>query len=121
VYWRNGQWLGVGAGAHSHLGGRRSRQPGGLVAYLARIERRAGRIADDGADLAIDTAILGLRLDEGLDLAAYAARFGAPARARIDAALEGLDIAGIIERRGARVALTDRGRFVANEVFVRIV
>jgi oxygen-independent coproporphyrinogen-3 oxidase len=121
VYWRNGEWLGVGAGAHSHLGGRRSRQPGGLVGYLARIERRHGRIADDGADLAIDTAILALRLDEGLDLAAYGARFGAPARARVDAALAGLDHAGIIERRGERVALTDRGRFVANEVFVRLV
>jgi oxygen-independent coproporphyrinogen III oxidase len=121
VYWRNGEWLGVGAGAHSHLGGRRSRQPGGLVAYLARIERHDGRIADDGADLAIDTAILALRLDEGLDLAAYGARFGAPARARVDAALEGLDRAGVIARRGERVALTDRGRFVANEVFVRLV
>lgn len=121
VYWRNGEWLGVGAGAHSHLGGRRSRQPGGLGAYLARMERHEGRIADDGADLAIDTAILALRLDEGLDLAAYGARFGAPARARVDAALEGLDGAGVIERRGERVALTDRGRFVANEVFVRIV
>jgi len=121
VYWRNGEWLGVGAGAHSHLGGRRSRQPGGLVAYLARMERHDGRIADDGADLAIDTAILALRLDEGLDLAAYGARFGAPARARVDAALEGLDGTGVIERRGERVALTDRGRFVANEVFVRLV
>ena len=121
MYWRNGEWRGVGAGAHSHLGGRRSRQPGGLIAYLARMERQEGRIADEGSDLAIDTAILALRLDEGLDLAAYGARFGAPARARVDAALEGLDRAGIIERRGERVALTDRGRFVANEVFVRIV
>jgi putative oxygen-independent coproporphyrinogen III oxidase len=120
VYWRNGQWLGVGAGAHSHLDGRRSRQPGALLAYLARIERGEGRIADDGADLAIDTAILALRLDEGLDLAAYGARFGAPARARVDAALRGLDGTGILERRGERVALTDRGRFVANEVFVRL-
>jgi oxygen-independent coproporphyrinogen-3 oxidase len=120
VYWRNGEWLGVGAGAHSHLGGRRSRQPGALVAYLARIERGEGRIADDGADLAVDTAILALRLDEGLDLAAYGARFGAPARARVDAALHGLDGTGVLERRGGRVALTDRGRFVANEVFVRL-
>ena len=121
VYWRNGEWLGVGAGAHSHLGGRRSRQPGALVAYLARIERGAGRIADEGADLAIDTAILALRLAEGLDLAAYGARFGAPARARVDAALAPLNGSGVIEWHGERVALTERGRFVANEVFVRLV
>jgi oxygen-independent coproporphyrinogen-3 oxidase len=120
VYWRNGQWLGVGAGAHSHLAGRRSRQPGGLLPYIARIERGAGRIADAATDPAVDTAILALRLDEGLDLADYAVRFGGPARAHVDAALRGLDGTGVVERRGERVALTDRGRFVANEVFVRL-
>jgi oxygen-independent coproporphyrinogen-3 oxidase len=120
VYWRNGEWLGVGAGAHSHLGGRRSRQPGALGAYLARIGRGEGRIAADDADPPVDTAILALRLAEGLDLAAYGTRFGAPARARVDAALRGLDGSGVLERRGDRVALTDRGRFVANEVFVRL-
>jgi len=91
-----------------------------VLSYIARIERGEDRIADDGADLAVDTAILALRLDEGLDLAAYGARFGAPARARVDAALHGLDGTGVLERHGARVALTDRGRFVANEVFVRL-
>jgi oxygen-independent coproporphyrinogen III oxidase len=120
VYWRNGDWLGVGAGAHSHLAGLRSRQPGGLAQYVARIERGDVRIADAGADLAVDTAILALRLDDGLDLAAYGARFGAAARARVDAALTGLDGSGVIERRGERVALTERGRFVASEVFVRL-
>ena len=119
-YWRNGQWLGVGAGAHSHLAGLRSRQPGALLAYLARIDGAAGRIADDAADPAVDTAILALRLDEGLDLAAYGARFGAVARERVDRALSGLDGTGLLARRGDRVALTDRGRFVASEVFVRL-
>ncbi|MHB8632275.1 MAG: hypothetical protein ACYC9W_10145, partial [Candidatus Limnocylindria bacterium] len=91
-----------------------------LRSYLARIEGGEGRIADDGADLAVDTAMLALRLDEGLDLAAYGARFGPAARDRVGAALEGLDGAGVIEWRGDRVALTDRGRFVANEVLVRL-
>jgi oxygen-independent coproporphyrinogen-3 oxidase len=120
VYWRNGEWLGVGTGAHSHLAGQRSRHPGAVLEYVSRIERGLGRIPDDGADLAVDTAILALRLDEGLDLAAYAVRFGAPARARVDAALSGLDRTGVLERRGDRVALSDRGRFVANDVFVRL-
>ena len=120
VYWRNGDWLGVGAGAHSHLAGARSRQPGSLVAYLARIERREGRIPDETADAAVDSAILALRLDEGLDLVAYGARFGLAARDRVDAALRGLDGTGLLDRRGERVALSERGRFVANEVFVRL-
>jgi putative oxygen-independent coproporphyrinogen III oxidase len=120
VYWRNGDWLGVGAGSHSHLSGSRSRQPGALLEYLARVERGAGRIPDETADPAVDSAILALRLDDGLDLAAYGSQFGDAARARVDEALRGLDGTGLVDRRGDRVALSERGRFVANEVFVRL-
>lgn len=120
VYWRNGEWLGAGGGAHSHLGGLRSHQPAGLLAYIARIERGLGRIADDGADTAVDTAILALRLAEGLDLDAYGARFGSAARARVDQALAPLDGTGMLERQGATVALAERARFIASEVFVRL-
>ena len=120
VYWRNGEWLGAGSGAHSHLAGIRSHQPAGLLAYVTRIERGEGRIADDGADAAVDTAILALRLAEGLDLEAYGARFGPAARARVDRALATLDGTGMLERRGDTVALAERARFVASEVFVRL-
>src|SRR5438552_175554 len=77
VYWRNGEWLGVGAGAHSHLAGQRSRQPGAIRTYVQRAERGEPAIPDGGAD-AVDSAILALRLDEGLDLAAYGAGFDVP-------------------------------------------
>ena len=120
VYWRNGEWLGVGTGAHSHLGAVRSHQPAGLLPYVLRIEGGDGRITDDGADAAVDTAILALRLDEGLDLAEYGLRFGDAARARVDRALRPLDGTGVLERRGERVALSERGRFVASDVFVRL-
>lgn len=120
VYWRNGEWLGAGSGAHSHLAGRRSHQPANLVTYIERVEQATGRITDTGADAAVDTAILALRLSEGLDLAAYGERFGAAARARVDGALAPLDGTGILLRQGDRVALTERGRFVASGVFVRL-
>jgi len=120
VYWRNGSWLGVGAGAHSHLGGVRSHQPAALPGYLDRIERGLGRIADLGTDPEADTAILALRLDDGLDLAGYGDRFGPAARLRVAGVLHSLDRTGLVAWDGERVALTPRGRFVANEVFVRL-
>ena len=119
-YWRNADWLGVGAGAHSHLGGVRSHQPAALATYIDRIERGLGRIADDGVDPQTDTAILALRLDDGLDLAGYADRFGPAARERISGVLHSFDPTGLVAWDGERVALTPRGRFVANEVFVRL-
>jgi len=120
VYWQNGSWLGVGAGAHSHLGGVRSHQPAALAVYLDRIDRGLGRIVDDGADPETDTAILALRLDDGLDLAGYADRFGPAARDRVAGVLHSLDRTGLVAWDGERVALTTRGRFVASEVFVRL-
>lgn len=117
TYWRNGEWLGAGLGAHSHLAGARSRQPASLADYVERVERGAGRIADESADRASDTAILALRLDSGLDLGRYALRFGPDAAARVSRGLDSAP-AALIERAGAVVRLTPRGRLLANEVFV---
>lgn len=119
VYWRGGNWLGVGAGAHSHLGGVRSRNAGALVPYLERIEGGCPRILEP-SDAPSDAAMLALRLDDGLDLARHAERFGRPDTERIRAALRSLDGARLLRWSGQRVRLTPRGRLLANEVFVRL-
>lgn len=121
TYWRNGEWLGVGAGAHSHLDGVRSRRPAPLAEYVRAIAAGEPRIADDRADPASDTAILGLRLDSGLDLARFAARFGSAARERVMSGLHEIDGRGLVQWSEGRVRLTPRGRILANEVFVRLV
>lgn len=120
TYWRNGEWLGVGTGAHSHLGGARSRNPGALLEYVERVERGLGRIPDPAAEPASDTAMLALRLDSGLDLARYAHRFGTASRDRVAAALRAAD-GSLVEWLGDRARLTPRGRLLANEVFALIV
>jgi len=119
-YWRNGDWLGVGVGAHSHLAGVRSRNPGVLPAYIAAIDRDDQRIVDPAADAAVDGAMLALRLDDGLDLARYGARFGQAAASHVRSALRSLDGTRLIRWSGERVRLTARGRLLANEVFVRL-
>ncbi len=120
TYWRNGDWLGMGAGAHSHLAGVRSRNPGVLPAYIAAIDRDDQQIVDAAADAAVDGAMLALRLDEGLDLARYGARFGQTAASRVRSALRSLDGTRLIRWSGERACLTPRGRLLANEVFVRL-
>jgi oxygen-independent coproporphyrinogen-3 oxidase len=119
-YWRNGDWLGVGAGAHSHLAGVRSRNPGVLPAYIAAIDRDDPRIVDHAADAAVDGAMLALRLDDGLDLGRYQARFGPAAASHVRGALRSLDGTRLIRWSGGRVRLTARGRLLANEVFLRL-
>lgn len=121
TYWRNGEWLGVGTGAHSHLAGVRSHRPAALGAYLDEVTRRAARTVDPGADERVDGAVLGLRLDRGLDLARYAARFGGEARDRLAADLAKLEGRALLRWSGDRVRLTPRGRILANDVFVQLV
>ena len=120
AYWRNHEWLGLGTGAHTHLGGGRSRRPASLVAYLAAIERGAPRISDPAANEASDTAMLALRLDEGLDIRAYAARFGSDAGRRVRAALASTDGLGLVRWSADVARLTPRGRLLASEVFIRL-
>ena len=119
-YWRNEDWLGIGAGAHSHLAGIRSRNVGVLPAYIASVERDDPRIVDPSADAAVDGAMLALRLDAGLDLARYGSRFGQPAADRVQRALRSLDGSRLLRWSGERVRLTARGRLLASEVFLRL-
>ncbi|MEK7863844.1 MAG: radical SAM family heme chaperone HemW, partial [Chloroflexota bacterium] len=120
VYWRNGQWLGAGTGAHAHLGGRRSRRPGSLLAYLNAIEGAQPRIDDPSADDAVDTAMLGLRLAEGLDLATYEVRFGMVAAAHVRRVLADVALKSLVRVADGCARLTPRGRLLASEVFVRL-
>jgi oxygen-independent coproporphyrinogen-3 oxidase len=120
TYWRGGEWLGVGAGAHSHLLGARSHRPGSLVAYVDQVERGISRIADGASDTA-DVATGVLRLDTGIDIARFAARFGTSAADRVRSALRSLDGRGLVRWSGDRARLTPKGRILANEVFVRLI
>jgi putative oxygen-independent coproporphyrinogen III oxidase len=119
-YWRNRDWLGVGTGAHTHLAGARSANPADLRAYLTQIESGGDRSVDEGADAASDEAMLALRLDSGLDLRRYAARFGDAAAFRVRDALQGVEPARLVRIAGHHARLTARGRLLANEVFVRL-
>jgi oxygen-independent coproporphyrinogen-3 oxidase len=119
AYWRDGDWLGVGLGAHSHLRGRRFWNDARLPVYLERwsagvpaTEGRAGDVAE--------TAMLALRLSEGIRVDELAARYGARAAGEVRDRLRSLDGAGLLEWRDDRVALTQRGRLLSNEVFVRL-
>ncbi len=125
IYWRCGDYLGLGAGAHSCLGGRRFHNHRLPHDYIAAVRRNGS--AEAGAEELTprqrlgEAMVLGLRLREGVDLEAVAAGFtpwGISPDAR---ALERLEGAGLVERIGPRLRLTDRGVRLANEVFVALV
>lgn len=138
VYWRNEPYLGLGAGAHSRFLDRRFSVVRAPAAYIQRIagagggrpaadEPLAARFPHVAEETAVepavdasDTLILGLRLNDGVDLAEFRQRFGASVDALHGPALAELEGWGILARRDGRLRLTDRGRLVSNEAFVRL-
>jgi len=121
IYWLNGEWLGLGPGAHSQWGGERfanERLPHDYARRLAAGELPvAWREPVDTATAEEDTVILGLRLREGVDGPAFERRFGRSLERAFGREIARLLDLGLVEWRGARLRLTDRGLPVANQAF----
>ena len=121
IYWRYGDYAGIGPGAHGRLtlGGRRiatdtPRAPG---AWLAQVEAAGhGELPREPlspGDQAAEYLMMALRLSEGLDVDRYAALAGRALAAGAVARLEDLSM---IRREGTRLCPTPAGRAVLNAV-----
>lgn len=139
VYWRDGEWLGLGAGAHAHLAGHRF----AVVASPAAYSRLAGRLAAPPAewlplltggglpwirsvetpardrDLA-DAVAMELRLSEGLDLERFATRWGQRFEALFGSAASELIAQGLLRQCGDRLRIAPERRFVAADIIAQL-
>ena len=122
LYWRYGEYVGIGAGAHGRLivDGRRvaTAAERGPERWLELVEA-TGRGIVEASDLspaeqADEALLMGLRLDAGFDLGRLARLAGSRPSAAVLAKLGQLRL---IEPAGAaRIRATARGRFVLNEI-----
>ncbi|MYD50088.1 MAG: radical SAM family heme chaperone HemW [Dehalococcoidia bacterium] len=143
VYWRNEPYLGVGPGAHSSIANHRFSNIKPPREYVKRLQEHSGSSGslngsreDDYAAIRsipvvdtiefidrplemAETMMLGLRLDTGVSISEFEARFGASPLDAYREELDELQPTGLIETVDGSIRLTDRGRFLSNEVFVR--
>jgi len=119
-YWTDGEWIGFGSGAHSTLGGVRSRNVSSTAEYVAHIESGRPAAAESHRmtcdEQLGDALFTGLRLTDGIDLDAIGARYGVPVWDRFGADLTPFIDAGCLCHEGPRLRLTRRGMLLANEV-----
>ncbi|MEM7332152.1 MAG: radical SAM family heme chaperone HemW [Chloroflexota bacterium] len=132
TYWRNEDYLGLGAGAHGHVNGIRYdivKQP---RVYLRRIfsDNHQSKyplstaVADhhrlNSQEAMSDTIITQLRLlKEGLDLNAFEQKFGQTLQEAYSDVFPNLIEWGMIKIKNDRLLLTENGRFLSNQVFYR--
>lgn len=127
IYWRYGDYAGVGPGAHGRLtlaDGRRlatvtERDPAG---WLAAVAARGHAVREETEltpeDQASEYLMMAMRLAEGADPARYARLRGAPlAPARVAPLAE----AGLVRDGEGRLAATPGGRLVLNRVLAELI
>ncbi len=116
LYWRHGDYLGVGVGAHAHRGGRRAWTTRSTERYLAAVE--AGRTPVAGSEVldpeerSTERLLLGLRVREGLHPADVPP---------IDAwAYEDALASGLVETACGRLRCTETGWFLLDDAVSRL-
>jgi oxygen-independent coproporphyrinogen-3 oxidase len=126
LYWRYGEYAGLGPGAHGRVvaGGVRQataaeRNP---ERWAEAVEARGHGLAEmtalSRAEEADEALLMGLRLSEGIDLIRLAALTGlAPA----EGAMADLAARGLVERRPqGQVCVTAAGRVVLDQIVLRL-
>lgn len=121
VYWRRGDYLGLGLGAASLIGNRRFKNTSEFAAY-----NEAGGVAEyveeetlNKSDEMQEFMILGLRLTEGISKKYFAKCFGRDIEDVYGKVLEKGVNEGLLVSDGDKVYLTDRGLDVSNYVFAQ--
>ena len=119
-YWSDGAWVGFGCGAHSTRDGRRWRNVSETVSYVERVANGTSPVAHERVlstgERATDALFLGLRLTDGVDVAAVERRYGIRVWERWGGELARCVEAGLLEDDWRRLRLTRKGRLLASEV-----
>lgn len=114
TYWRYQDYVGIGPGAHGRRGGEATVRHKKPENWLSAVAANGHGIAESRAlglpEQAAEAMLMGLRLREGLDLAAAAARFGFRPAELIDPGKLTLYRAqGLVWQDDTRIGVTETG------------
>ncbi len=126
TYWRYGDYVGIGPGAHGRRTGQatmRHKKPENWISAVAR--NGHGAQSEEplaGEDRAREALLMGLRLGEGVDLDRIAALSGLSAPQLVDerAIAQLIDI-GLLHRQGPRLQVAAAGMLLLDAILPEIV
>ncbi len=124
TYWQNLPYIGMGAGAYSTFGGRRFsniREPLDYIkaVNMHRMPEAESEPVEREQEMS-ETAFLALRTAMGLHLPTFAQRFSQPFSQFVGNRLRPVEGAGLLEYENEWLRLSQRGRLLGNEVFLRL-
>lgn len=122
LYWKNQEYVGMGAGASGYINRVRYTNHKDLTLYTRMIKRnrvpRAFEETIDGELQKKETILLGLRLTEGVDKKAYQQCFGRTLEEDFGAVIRKHEAQGLMENREDTLRLTLEGLLLSNEILV---
>jgi putative oxygen-independent coproporphyrinogen III oxidase len=126
TYWRYGDYIGIGPGAHGRRGRMATVRHKKPENFLSAVARNGCGLESETllapADRATEALLMGLRLTEGVDLARIAALTGAPLASLIDmAAVERLTGHGLLALTGDHLTISAAGMLLLDSILPTIV
>jgi len=134
IYWKGGEYLGLGVSAHSYISGQwsvvcgqriRTANSSNLEEYFRLINEKGNAVIEEEVltkEKAMGEAVfLGLRMLEGIDLTEFEKRFGVTIEATYPDAVIELTEKGLLEITQGHLRLTKQGLLLLNDVSLRFV
>ena len=123
TYWRYGDYAGIGPGAHGRRLGLRTVRHKKPENFLAAMKRNGHGMVEEALlssqEAADEALVMGLRLSEGIDAEAIAARFGR--QSIVDwRKVDRLVASGHLKRDGGRIAPTAAGRLLLDDILAEV-
>ncbi len=123
-YWQRGEYLGLGPGAWSFIGGIRSSNVADVHRYITCLLQGNPVTVEsevlDEEKSSKETILLSLRTMKGLNLDQYLAEFGPHYLKNLETAMTPLAAAGLLAVKEGVLTLTDRGILLSNEALSRL-
>jgi oxygen-independent coproporphyrinogen-3 oxidase len=121
IYWRNGTYLGIGAGAYGRVGSERILQHLRPIDFIRAVERGEAPVSNvetlDETTAIGETMMVGLRLLlTGVDAGACRRRHGYDLETIYGETIQRHIDLGLVERTASGIRLTYRGMLLANNV-----
>lgn len=117
-YWTGGEYLGLGLGAASLIGGRRFNNTDNFCEYIKGNNVICNEIELSEEDLMNEFMMLGFRMTDGPSIKLFGERFGCDYTEKYRVILSDLESRGLIfKNQSGNYALTEKGLDFGNDVF----
>nr|WP_053367193.1 radical SAM family heme chaperone HemW [Bacillus sp. FJAT-27245] len=121
TYWRNEEYYGFGAGAHSYVGKVRRSNIGPLNRYMASLKDGQLPVLEENEvtkeEAMEEEMFLGLRMAEGVRKSHFKKKFNVSLESVFASQIDTLSKNGLIDASGESIFLTRKGKLLGNEVF----